>query len=94
LEICIQRYRLRRKFTPEASRFFDDWLKFGGIEVGPRQFGPKLNKQELKELHPADRARAVATHHVDDEKEDPTKWTLDFLGVAEAYLYAMPFENM
>jgi hypothetical protein len=88
IEIAIQRYKLRRKFTAEASRYFDQWLRFGGIEAAQRQFTGlgKIGKKELKEMHPADQAKAVATHHVGDDKEDLDKWELDFVGVAEGFL--------
>jgi hypothetical protein len=44
-----------------------------------------VDRQELKEMEKDERELAKATHFIDDEKHDKSKWALDFLGVAEAY---------
>ncbi|KAF2744241.1 hypothetical protein M011DRAFT_409002 [Sporormia fimetaria CBS 119925] len=85
LEIAIQRFKQKRRMHEMYSKVFNKWMKFGGVENEPRMFGG-LSKQDLKEMSAEEIARATAIHQIPWDREDTTKWTLDFVGVAEAFL--------
>jgi hypothetical protein len=85
LEIAMQRFFARRKLDYETRQLLNGFLTFGGVETGQRQFA-NTDFASLKDLDPYDRALALATHHVSFDKNEPDKWAVDFLGVAQAYL--------
>lgn len=62
----------------------NQFLFFGGIENRSRQFTGQ-SPEDLKEMDKEERELATAVHFVEDEKDDETKWAVDFLGVAQAY---------
>ncbi|KAF2396566.1 hypothetical protein EJ06DRAFT_224557 [Trichodelitschia bisporula] len=85
IEYAIQRYKSKRKFNEKHSAYFNEWLNFGGVTSGPRQFGA-IDPKEMQEMDAAEIAAAKATHFVGDDRQDPSMWRLDFVGVAQAYL--------
>jgi hypothetical protein len=85
LEIAIQRYRAKRKFKPEQARLFDEWMRFGGVEKLPRQF-TGISKEELQNMDAWHKSQVLSEHFIGEGKENPTKWAIDFLGVAESFL--------
>lgn len=87
LEVAIQRYKARRKFHNSHTIAFNSWLKFGGVETGERKFNGKLdNKEEFAGMSAFEKAVQYATHQVGEDKADDKQWTLDFVGVAKAFL--------
>uniref|UniRef100_A0A8H7K5I1 Uncharacterized protein n=1 Tax=Bionectria ochroleuca TaxID=29856 RepID=A0A8H7K5I1_BIOOC len=89
IENCINRYRSRRRFQPEHSRYFNEYLFLGGIDTSPAQFRGR-DPKALKELTPAQRRQAMS-HDVakslggrfyDGDKE---QWVVDFTGVAAGF---------
>jgi Argonaute siRNA chaperone (ARC) complex subunit Arb1 len=84
LEVAIQRYFRKRKFTNKRRVALDHFLFFGGIENRCRLF-TRQDKQDLKNMDKEDRDLATAVHFIDKEKQNPSYWELDFLGVAQAY---------
>jgi hypothetical protein len=86
IEMAIQRYKGRRKFHGAQSNSFNSWLKWGGIEHGPKMFTGSLGEDELEDMEADEIARVTATHHVGPEKLDQEKWTVDFEGVAKSFL--------
>jgi hypothetical protein len=87
MEVAIQRFRSRRKFHQSYAKYFTAWMKFGGVETGPRQFNGRLDDSIFEERDAAERAQILAEHFVSWDKENGQKWTVDFEGVAKSYLY-------
>ncbi len=85
MEIAIQRYKQKRKFHSETADVFNKWLKFGGIDFGPKQFTGKMDQETLDQYDASEIALVTATHHVGD-KDDPNVWAVDFEGVAKSFL--------
>lgn len=86
IEIAIQRYQARRKFKQEHQQLFEAWMHFGGIETGPRQFTGKITPEDLEGKDAFEKARILATHFVGDDKDDDSKWAVDFVAVAKGFL--------
>jgi len=85
IEAAIQRYREKRKFHPEPAHIFSTFLRFGGIESGPRLFGG-ISQQEREDMDAEQIARANAIDFVGDDKDDMDKWAIDFEGCAKGFL--------
>lgn len=85
IEVAIQRFKQKRRMHEMYAKIFNKWMKFGGVDCEPRMFGG-LSKEEMRNMNSEDIARAKATHHVPWDREDTKKWTVDFLGVGEAFL--------
>jgi argonaute siRNA chaperone (ARC) complex subunit Arb1 len=82
--LAIQKYFGRKKLNQTQRLALDHFLYYGGVETRSRMF-TNVDRKELKEMEKEEREIATATHFIDDEKRDESKWALDFLGVAEAY---------
>ena len=39
IELCIQRYRAKRRWDPDRLKFFDRYLVLGGIRTGQKAYG-------------------------------------------------------
>ncbi|PSN62153.1 hypothetical protein BS50DRAFT_680422 [Corynespora cassiicola Philippines] len=87
IEIAIQRFKQKRRMHEIYSKIFNKWMKFGGVDCTPRMFSG-LTPQEMKEMTGEEIARAQATHNVPWDREDETRWVVDFDGVAAAFLSA------
>jgi Argonaute siRNA chaperone (ARC) complex subunit Arb1 len=86
IEIAIQRYSAKRTFHQDYMNAFNSFMKFGGIDTGPRQFTGRFKKEDLEKMDAAQIALAKATHFAGEDKDDPQKWAVDFQGIAKAYL--------
>jgi hypothetical protein len=86
IEMAIQRYKGRRKFHAAHSNSFSSWLKWGGIEHGPKMFTGALGEDELADMEADEIARVNATYHAGWEKMDPEMWVVDFEGIAKSFL--------
>lgn len=92
MEICIQRYIARRRFSPEQRKLFDIYLFLGGIDSSPRQFGGAANldtadmsKQEIRDASTSvaiSRAGGSAKYY----KPGDENWDVDFLGVLQGFI--------
>jgi hypothetical protein len=86
IEVAIQRFKAKRKMHQKYVEIFSKFMKFGGVEGQQRQFTGKLNKAELEEYDAGEIARMMATHRVDWDRGDKTKWVVDFESIAKAFL--------
>ncbi|KAF2838698.1 hypothetical protein M501DRAFT_1031764 [Patellaria atrata CBS 101060] len=86
IETAIQRYKARRKFHQGPKRVFDALMHYSGIYSGPKQFTGNLTPEEMERYDAGDIARLNATHFVGEDKYDDTKWSVDFVGVAQGFL--------
>lgn len=86
IEIAIQRYRARRKFHQAYASHFTAWMKYGGIETGPRQFTGQLDESVFEGRTAGEKARILAEFFAGEDKDDEEQWAVDFEGVAKAYL--------
>ena len=86
IEVAIQRYKSRRKFHQNNAMIFNRWLRFGGIDVGPKQFTGNVDQDFMDGHDAAEISLLTATHYVGD-KSDPKEWAVDFEGVAKSFLY-------
>lgn len=85
LEIAIQRFKSKRRMHEMYARIFNKWMKYGGVEVQQRMFRG-MDQASLREMDAEEIAKALATHYVPFDREDPKKWEVDFLGVGEGFL--------
>ncbi|KAI9665579.1 MAG: hypothetical protein M1831_001722 [Alyxoria varia] len=88
LEIALQRYSTKRKFQALAKNIFDKWLKFGGVDNGPRKYGG-LDLEDMEGKTKAEKRKLSSTIEVKREELDDNgkrKWTIDFDGVAKSFL--------
>lgn len=85
IELAIQRFKQKRRMHEMYAKIFNKWMRYGGVDCAPRMFSG-LSKQEMKDMTAEEIARGTATHHVPFERADTKKWTVDFVGVAEAFL--------
>lgn len=86
IEICIQRYRGRRKFHSEKADIFNSYLTLGGVENGPRMFSGGLDMGSLSELDAEQIADITAIDSTDRIKNEPEAWVVDWEGVVSGFL--------
>ena len=68
---------------------FDKWMKFGGIDSGPRMFSGRLDPGFLENNSTSDIASMSATTFVGEDKTSSDfdqNWTIDFEAVAKSFL--------
>ncbi|KAF2631273.1 hypothetical protein BU25DRAFT_418872 [Macroventuria anomochaeta] len=85
IEIAIQRFKQKRRMHEMYSKVFNKLMRYGGIESGPRMY-QGLSKTEMKDMDAEEIARVLAVHNVPWDRADEKQWTVDFLGVGEAFL--------
>ncbi|KAF1955732.1 hypothetical protein CC80DRAFT_525921 [Byssothecium circinans] len=85
IELAIQRFKSKRRMHEMYAIAFNKWMKFGGVECGPRMFGGLTNNDKA-EMDSEEIARALATHHVPWDRADEKLWAVDFVGVGEAFM--------
>lgn len=90
IQIAMQRYKSRRKFSVHKSDIWVKFIKFGGIETGPRMFTGRLSKEDLEDKTAAEISSLTATDFTREDQydlEDPeSRWVVDFEGVAKGFL--------
>jgi len=86
IEIAISRFQSRRKFHQSYLKHFTAWMKFGGLETGPRQFTGRLDDAVFEGRTAAEKAQIMANFFSGQDKDDEEKWAVDFEGIAKAYL--------
>jgi len=87
IETAIQRYRARRKFHTETAQVFSEFLSFGGVDTAQKQFTERLSKADLADMDPADVAAMTGTDVVREVVLNNDKWEVDFVGVAQGFLF-------
>lgn len=85
IELAIQRFKQKRRMHEMYANVFNKWMRFGGVDSGPRMFGA-VTQHDMDEMSAEEIARAKASHNVPWDREDEKKWTVDFVGVAKAFL--------
>ncbi|KAH7116067.1 Argonaute siRNA chaperone complex subunit Arb1-domain-containing protein [Dendryphion nanum] len=96
MELAIQRFKQKRRMHEMYAKIFNKWMRFGGVDSEPRMFGG-VSRQEMKDMTAEEIARSTATHHIPWDRDDPKKWSVDFVGVAEAFLssyYPMTYSHI
>ncbi|KAJ9632491.1 hypothetical protein H2203_000896 [Taxawa tesnikishii (nom. ined.)] len=86
IETAIQRYCARRKFHQTNLQIFDRFLKFGGIDSGPKQFTGGLSKEDLETKDAEEIAIITARHYVAVDCLDEHNYYVDFEEVAKGFL--------
>jgi len=85
IETAIQRFKQKRRMHQQYAAIFNKWMRFGGVEEGPRMFGG-LSKQDMRDMDAEEIARAMANHSVPWDRQDVKHWVVDFVEVGEAFL--------
>ncbi|PVI03560.1 hypothetical protein DM02DRAFT_247412 [Periconia macrospinosa] len=85
IELAIQRFKQKRRMHEMYALVFSKWMRFGGVDSGPRMFGA-VTKQQMAEMNAEEIARATANHNVPWDRADEKHWVVDFNGVAKAFL--------
>jgi len=95
IELCIQRYRARRKLDSTRSNYFTKYLALGGIETGLKAFGGGLDKDTIENSNAAEIAQIQAVDYISrsgtkySKYYDPANaedWAVDFPGVVKGFL--------
>ncbi|KAI5806781.1 Argonaute complex, subunit Arb1 [Peziza echinospora] len=81
IEICIQRYRAKRRWNPERVKLFDSYLVLGGIRTGQKAFGGGVSiegrGEDGEDADAADIAVQTArdyVEHVSTSKRNTDDW--------------------
>ena len=86
IETAIQRYRARRKFHSDTAYVFGEFLRFGGIETGQKQFSGGIDKADIKDKSASEIAAMAAVDLVSEAVLDGSKWEVDFPAIAQGFL--------
>ncbi|BFZ62574.1 hypothetical protein YB2330_003675 [Saitoella coloradoensis] len=90
LELCVDRYRQKRRFDPTRTKIFSSYLSFGGIKSPNPNQNQNLNKQiEVENANDMEEAQEFAgadTPAVAEEEEDDDDVEVDFTYVVRAFL--------
>ena len=94
MELCIQRYKARRKWDPTRLLYFNAYLALGGIVTGQKQFFGGLDEKKMDDLDAEEIAMMAATdyiRHQDTGTADDDDWEVDFAYVVRGFLsYRIP----
>lgn len=88
IEIAIQRFKEKRRMHEKYSNIFNNWMAFGGVKTGIPMF-QGLSPQDTADMSKEEIVRAKATHQVPWDRADNKHWEVDFVGVAEGFLYVV-----
>ncbi|KAI9679341.1 MAG: hypothetical protein M1817_005361 [Caeruleum heppii] len=97
IEICIQRYRLRRKFDSMRKNVFDKYLTLGGIDTGQKMFGGGIDRSADDEDGEYEGDPNAIDFVSSDKASAGTKgseWVVDFEGVAKCFFSSYYFINL
>lgn len=90
IQIAMQRYKSKRKFSAQKSDIWTKFIKFGGIETGPRTFTGRLSKEDMEDKTVAEISQLTATDFTREDQYElettESKWVVDFEGVAKGFL--------
>ncbi|TKA63134.1 hypothetical protein B0A49_09908 [Cryomyces minteri] len=85
IETAIQRYRAKRKWHQEVANIFAKWMKYGGVDSGPKQFSGGLDVKYLEDRSTAEIGTLTSIYYVSESKGDEEKWAVDFEGIAKGF---------
>ncbi|KAF1817421.1 hypothetical protein P152DRAFT_445512 [Eremomyces bilateralis CBS 781.70] len=85
MEAAVQRYSSRRKFHQTTRAIFSAWFRYSGWDAGQRQFQGN-DPKELENYDAPEIALMTSTLFPGEDKDDRTKWVVDFEGVAKGFL--------
>ncbi|RPB05968.1 hypothetical protein L873DRAFT_8740 [Choiromyces venosus 120613-1] len=86
IEICIQRYKAKRKFDALRSQIFTTYLTLGGISTGPKQFSGGLDYKQNDHLDKEQLETMAATDFVSTSLDEDDEWEVDFPFVVRGFL--------
>lgn len=88
IETAIQRYVAKRNMDSERKNIFDKYLRYGGIDSGPKMFSGGLDPQTLAESNAEDIRTLTATNFVPFDAMDPRsdKYEVDFVACLQSFL--------
>ncbi|CUS14282.1 unnamed protein product [Tuber aestivum] len=86
IEICIQRYKSKRKFDALRSQIFTTYLTLGGISTGPKQFSGGLDYRQNDHLDKEQLETMAATDFVSTNLDEDDEWEVDFPFVVRGFL--------
>ncbi len=94
IQLCIQRYRARRKLDEKRANYFNKYLTLGGVETGIKAFSGGLDKDTIENSTAGQIAEIQATDHIRSgggnvkfyDPSNPSHWVVDFEGVAKGFL--------
>ncbi|PUU75857.1 Argonaute complex, subunit Arb1 [Tuber borchii] len=86
IELCIQRYKSKRKFDALRSQIFTTYLTLGGISTGPKQFSGGLDYKQNDHLDKEQLETMAATDFVSTSLDEDDEWEVDFPFVVRGFL--------
>ncbi|KAF8532900.1 Argonaute complex, subunit Arb1 [Trichophaea hybrida] len=96
MELCIQRYKVRRKWDPKRLQLFTTYLALGGVATGQKQFSGGLDEKKMSDMDAEHIAMMTATDYI--QFQDHTGqalddlWEVDFAYVVRGFLsYKVPY---
>ncbi|KAB8298105.1 hypothetical protein EYC80_001867 [Monilinia laxa] len=98
IQICIQRYRARRKLDSVRSNILTKYFALGGIEAGIKTFNGGLDKETLENSTAAEIAAIQATDFVRSsnakyyDPSDTENWVVDWEGIVKGFLSYRAFK--
>lgn len=84
MENVIQRFKTKKRMHQIYKAVFDKWMKYGGVEM--REQFQSVDSKELAGMDAYEKTRVLATHFVDEDRDDRKMWAVDFVGVAKGFL--------
>ena len=94
MELCIQRYRAKRKWDVFREQIFTAYLSVGGVASGQKQFSGGLDEKMMDDMDTEQIAQMAATDYIQLEENGSggNKWEVDFVYVVRGFLsYRLPF---
>ena len=85
IELAIQRFKQSKRMHQKYAQIFNAFMGFGGVETGQSMF-QGISREDIKSMDAEQITRAKATQRVPDDRANTKLWTVDFVGVAEAFL--------
>ncbi|KAI9683585.1 MAG: hypothetical protein M1829_004888 [Trizodia sp. TS-e1964] len=92
IELCIQRYKAKRKFDCDRKTIFDKYLSLGGIDTGPKAFSGGIDNKDLGFKNDEEIALLAATDFIGGDItgarpdiKGNRRWIVDFEAVAKGF---------
>jgi hypothetical protein len=96
MELCIQRYKVRRKWDPKRLQLFTTYLALGGVATGQKQFSGGLDEKKMSDMDAEHIAMMAATDYIQFQDHNGQAlddlWEVDFAYVVRGFLsYKVPY---
>lgn len=85
IELCIQRYRSKRRWDAIRSYLFNAYLTLGGISTGQKMW-QGMDTKAMLEMDSSEIAAQTATDYINSVTLDPEEWEVDFVYVVRGFL--------